>query len=93
MFKINMPMYGLYHGITDLKEVELELNDGAGMTEVVAQMRKIIPSLEGTVIRKGEDRLVELYKFNINGHFFFDGMDFELHPGDRIALLVPATGG
>jgi molybdopterin converting factor small subunit len=93
MFKIKMPMYGLYHGITDLKEVELDLRDGATMAEVVAEMRKKIPALDGTVIRSGEDRLVELYKFNINGHFFFDGMDFELHPGDRIALLVPAMGG
>lgn len=93
MFKIKMPMYGLYHGITDLRDVELELRDGAGMAEVVAEMRKRIPALEGPVIRSGEDRLIELYKFNINGHFFFDGMDFELHPEDRIALLVPAVGG
>jgi molybdopterin converting factor small subunit len=93
MFKTKMPMYGLYHGITDLREVELELPDGAGMVEVVNEMRKKIPALEGPVIRQGEDRLVDLYKFNINGHFFFDGMEFELHPGDRIALLVPATGG
>ncbi len=93
MFKVKMPMYGLYHGITDLREVELELEDGAGMPEVVAEMRKKIPALEGPVIRQGEDRLVELYKFNINGHFFFDGMDFKLHSGDRIALLVPAMGG
>jgi molybdopterin converting factor small subunit len=93
MFKTKMPMYGLYSGITDLRDVELELRNGAGMAEVVAEMRKKIPSLEGPVIRQGEDRLVDLYKFNINGHFFFDGMDFELQPGDRIALLVPAMGG
>ena len=93
MFKIKMPMYGLYHGITDQKEVELELREGATMTDVVAEMRRKIPALDGPVIRPGEDRLVELYKFNINGHFYFDGMDFELHPGDRIALLVPAMGG
>jgi molybdopterin converting factor small subunit len=93
MFKVKMPMYGLYHGITDLREVELDLRDGATMPEVVAEMRRKIPTLVGPVIREGEDRLVELYKFNINGHFFFDGMDFALHPGDKIALLVPATGG
>ncbi|HSW57983.1 MAG TPA: MoaD/ThiS family protein [Dehalococcoidales bacterium] len=93
MFKVKMAMYGLYHGITNLREVELDLPEGAGMAEVVAQMRLKIPALEGPVIRQGENRLVELYKFNINGQFYFDGMDFKLAPGDRIALLVPATGG
>ena len=86
-------MYGLPHEITPLREVELDLNDGANMSEVVAALRKRIPALEGKVIRQGEDRLEELYKFNINGHFYFDGMDFQLHKDDRIALLVPATGG
>jgi molybdopterin converting factor small subunit len=56
-------------------------------------MRKKIPSLEGPVLRPGEDRLVEQYKFNINGTFYFDGQDFKLHKSDRIALLVPMTGG
>jgi molybdopterin converting factor small subunit len=86
-------MYGLRREITELREVEVELNDGATMPEVIAVMRKQIPSLEGPVIRPGEDRLVEQYKFNINGKFYFDGQDFKLHKGDRIALLVPMTGG
>lgn len=93
MFKCKLHMYGLPHEITPLREVELDLNDGATMAQVVAALRKRIPALEGKVIRRGEDRLEELYKFNINGHFYFDGMDFHLHKDDRIALLVPATGG
>ncbi|MGD0780360.1 MAG: MoaD/ThiS family protein [Dehalococcoidales bacterium] len=93
MFKVVIPMYGLPREITELREVEVELRDGATMPEVIAAMRKQIPSLEGRVIRPGEDRLVEQYKFNINGKFYFDGQNFELHPGDRIALLVPMTGG
>ena len=93
MFKVVIPMYGLRREITELREVEVELNDGATMPEVIAAMRKKIPSLEGPVIRPGEDRLVEQYKFNINGKFYFDGQDFKLNKGDRIALLVPMTGG
>jgi molybdopterin converting factor small subunit len=93
MFKVVIPMYGLRREITERREVEVELRDGATMPEVIAAMKKQIPSLEGPVIRPGEDRLVEQYKFNINGKFYFDGQDFELHPGDRIALLVPMTGG
>jgi len=86
-------MFGLPHEITELREVEVELEDGASMADVIAAMKEKIPTLEGPVIRTGQNRLEELYKFNVNGQFYFDGMDFELHSGDRIALLVPATGG
>ena len=86
-------MYGLSRKITELREVEVEVRDGAGMAEVIAALREKVPSLEGPVFRSGEDRLEEQYKFNINGQFYYAGMDFELHPGDRIALLVPMTGG
>jgi len=86
-------MYGLSYEITPLREVEVELNEGAGMAEVTAALKEKIPALEGPVIRTGQNRLQENYKFNINGDFFYDGMDFQLHPGDRIALLIPVTGG
>ena len=76
-----------------MQEVEVELKDGAGMADVVAALREKIPALEGPVIRTAEDRLVESFKFNVNGDFFFDGMDFQLQSSDRIALLMPATGG
>jgi molybdopterin converting factor small subunit len=93
MIKVKIPMYGLPREITELREVEVALSDGAGMAEVIAAMRKKIPSLEGPVIRKGEDRLMDQFKFNINGRFYFDGQDFKLNKDDRIALLVPITGG
>lgn len=93
MFKVTIPMYGLRREITEQREVEVELKEGATMAEVIAAMRAKIPSLEGPVIRQGEDRLVDQYKFNINGKFYFDGQDFTLHSSDRIALLVPMTGG
>jgi len=86
-------MYGLPQEITRQREVEVELSDNADMAEVLAAMKAKIPSLEGPVIRRGENRLVEQFKFNVNGRFYFDGQDFTLHPGDRIALLVPMTGG
>ncbi|MBN2039003.1 MAG: MoaD/ThiS family protein [Spirochaetes bacterium] len=93
MFKTRIHIYGLPKDISDLREIEVELNDGAGMNEVVSAMREKIPALEGSVILEGENRLAEYYKFNINGHFYFDGMEFELNEGDRIALLMPMPGG
>jgi molybdopterin converting factor small subunit len=92
-YKFVIPMYGLRREITEMREVEVELRDGANIAEVIAAMKEKIPDLEGQVIRPGENRLADEYKFNINGKFYFDGSDFELHPGDRIALLVPMTGG
>jgi molybdopterin converting factor small subunit len=86
-------MYGLPHEITELRAVEVEVNEGAGMAEIISAMKSQVPSLEGPVIRSGENRLEEQYKFNLNGYFYFDGMDFKIKPGDRIALLTPATGG
>jgi molybdopterin converting factor small subunit len=93
MNKWIIPMYGLPREITEKREVEVELSEGAGMAEVVAALRKKVPALEGPVIVSGENRLMEEYKFNINGSFYFAGMDFNLKKGDRIALLVPMTGG
>jgi len=93
MEKWKIPMYGLPHEITELREVEIELEENASMADVLAAMKEKIPSLVGPVIRPGENRLVEQFKFNVNGRFYFDGQDFNLHKGDRIALLVPMTGG
>jgi hypothetical protein len=93
MFKCLVHMYGLPREITDLRAVEIEVEEGAGMAAVAAAMKIKVPTLEGPVIRSGENRLEEDYKFNLNGHFYFDGMDFQLKPGDRIALLTPAQGG
>ena len=59
MFKVVIPMYGLPREITELREVEVELRDGATMPEVIAAMRAKAPSLEGPVVRPGEERLVE----------------------------------
>jgi molybdopterin converting factor small subunit len=93
VFKCVIPLYGLPYEITALREVEVTLDDGAGMAAVIRAMREKIPALEGPVFRPGEDRLRELYKFNVNGRLYFDGMDFTLRPGESIALLVPVTGG
>ncbi len=86
-------MYGLPYEITTLREVAVELPEGANMASVVAALKDKVPALEGPVVRPGTDRLREQYKFNLNGTFYYDGQDFTLRPGDRIALLVPVTGG
>ena len=93
MFKCVVEMFGLPSEITELREVEVELDDGATLRDVVAALKSRVPALEGTAIRAEEDQLVENYKFNVNGRFYYDDMDLKIKSGDRIALLVPITGG
>ena len=93
MFKGVVYIYGLPREIADVREVHVELNDNAGMAEVIAAMKEKVPALDGPVFREGENRLQQFYKFNINGDFYYDGHDFKLNKEDRIALLMPVTAG
>ncbi len=86
-------MFGLPREVTELREVEVELKDGASLGDVVAALRHEIPALEGHVIRAGENRLMEHCAFNINGRFYLDDRDIQLQDGDRVLLLTLATGG
>ncbi len=93
MFKCVVGMFGLSDEVTELREVEVELKDGASLGDVIAALRREIPALEGEVIRAGEERLMGHYAFNINGRFYLDDSELQLQDGDRVALLLLATGG
>jgi molybdopterin converting factor small subunit len=88
-----IPMYGLPYEIATAREVRVRLEDGADTARVIAAMKEQIPALDGHVFRRGEDRLEAAYKFNVNGKFYYDGQVFQVHPGDKIALLMPVSGG
>ena len=93
MDKYAVEMFGLSPDITELREVEIELNDAPRLADIVAALKQKVPTLEGTVTRPGEDRLTDRYVFNINGRFYFDGREPQLKEGDRIVLLTLATVG
>jgi molybdopterin converting factor small subunit len=93
MAKYVVEMFGLPPDITELREVEIELDDEPRLADIVAALRQKVPALEGVVIHPGEDRLTDRYVFNINGQFFFDGREPHLQKGDRIVLLTLATVG
>ncbi len=86
-------MFGLPREVTELREVEVRLKDGANLGDVIAALRRKIPALEGGVIRAGENRLMEHCAFNINGRFYLNDKDIQLQDGDRVSLLTLATGG
>jgi molybdopterin converting factor small subunit len=93
MFKCKVPMFGISQEITDRREVEIELGDNATLSDVVIDLRRQVPGLVGYAILEKENGLVENFKFNVNGQFHHDDMDLKIHPGDRVALLIPITGG
>jgi molybdopterin converting factor small subunit len=93
LFKCVIGLFGLPRGIVAGHQVEVELKDEAGLTDIIAALRRELPKLEGPVIRAGEDKLTEHYAFNINGRFYTDDKEIRIRSGDKIALLALAAGG
>lgn len=93
MVRYVVEMFGLPYEIAGRREVEVKVEDGASLGDIIAALRHEIPALEGSIIRAGEDRLDERYMFNINGRFYFDNEELKLKDGDRLRLLTLATAG
>lgn len=93
MFTCTVEMFGMPEDITSQPNVEVELNDGVGLTDVVAALRRKVPALEGLVICHGRDQLLEQFGFYINGRCYTSDEDVRLKTGDRVVLLALATGG
>ena len=92
-FLCSVEMYGFPREIAPFRSVEILLTDGAQMADVIAGIKNAIPELDSLAFKSKENRLADLYKFNVNGHLYYDGEDFKLHQGDKIALLTLMTGG
>jgi len=93
LFKCVIGLFGLPREIASEHEVEVELRDEAGLTDVIVALRQKIPRMEGPVICDGEDKLTEYYAFNINGRFYTDDKEIRIRSGDNVALLTLPTGG
>ena len=89
----NVEFFGLSPEMTDLYDAEVEINDGAGLPELIAALRRKVPTLEGQVIMPDKDMLQKGFAFNINGEFHFE--DEEVHVGkwDRVVLILLSAGG
>ena len=97
--KCVVDMYGLPSRSGERASVEILLHEPPCLGDIVAALRREIPSLEGEAIRSGEDRLSYGYIFNINGTVYTDYSEgqgdraLSLGDGDRIALLPLSSGG
>lgn len=93
MMTFVIEMFGLPAKIAACPQIEVKLNPGAGLKDLVKALREVKPELAGPVILAGQDRLVNSCGFNINGRFFYGSQEYQLKKGDRIVLLTVASGG
>ena len=93
MRKYRVQLFGFPAKNIDGNEVLLSLDEDACLADVVAQLRKIVPTLEGFAIAPGENRLMAGFKFNLNGQLIYTDFSIKMHREDRIALLPPIAGG
>jgi hypothetical protein len=92
-FICTVELYGFPADTVPGRTVDIVLIDGAPMADVIRELKKVLPGLDGLAFRPGKNRLADLYKFNINGRLCYDGDDFTLHKGDKVALITLMTGG
>ncbi|MBI2849977.1 MAG: MoaD/ThiS family protein [Chloroflexi bacterium] len=93
MIKCTVEMWGLPREVSGMPAVEVQLEADAGLSDVIAALKRQIPALEGSVICHGENRLEDTCVFNIDGQFLLEDEKLRLKDGDCLRLLTLATGG
>ena len=86
-------MFGLPYSLTGKRRVEFELENSAGLTDIVGALKREVPELIGEILNPDSDYLMDGFTFNINGRFYSDDRDLKIKEGDRIILLTLATIG
>ncbi len=89
--KLTVEMFGL-SPYTEENSVGVDIENGATMGELLAAIGTKMPSLKGRVIQS-DNKLVENYGLYVNGEFVSDDRAVKLKQGDRVVLLLLATGG
>jgi hypothetical protein len=93
MVKCKVEFFGLPDGTTDLGNIEIELEKGTGLSDLVAGLKQKIPALEGSIIVPHENKLTRYYVFNINGRFHMNDSKVQILSTDHIILLTFPLGG
>jgi molybdopterin synthase sulfur carrier subunit len=90
---IRVRIFATLRQLVGQSEVEVPLQSGATVREVLAQLAEQHPAL-GERLFDGEGNLQSSINLLINGRniSFLDGLDTTVHESDRLALF-PAVGG
>lgn len=93
MPEITVKLFGFPQSVVPKREVTFSLADGGTLADVIANLRKCVPTLVGYAITPGEDRLVDNFKFNHNGRLVYTDFGAKVSSSDHIALLIQVSGG
>jgi molybdopterin converting factor small subunit len=77
---------------TEANLVNVEVENGATIGQLLEELGRKVPKLRGRVIQP-DNRLVENYGLYINGEFVSDDAAVRIKQGDRVVLILLATGG
>jgi hypothetical protein len=90
--QLAVEMYGL-SPYTNFNKVDVELEAGTGIPELIGALGQKIPSFEGSVKEVGVNRLIETYGLYVNGQFVQQDDPVKFKPGDRVVIILLAVGG
>ncbi len=88
---LTVEMFGL-SPYTEANSANVEVEDGATIAQLLEKVGGKLPQLRGRVIQQN-NRLVENYGLYINGEFVSDDSAVRIKQGDRVVLILLATGG
>jgi len=93
MVHCKVDFLGLRGDLADLESVEVDLNQGADLGDLIAELKRKIPALEGIAFVSGENKLMGHYVFAINGRFHMNDSGIHIQNSDHILLLILVGGG
>ena len=93
--QIRVEFLGLSRLVTGVKEVPLELEEGATFRDIIALPGVRYPELIGNVIQPGVRSLQEPNIFNLNARKMVQASQLDTGPsdGDRVILMSMSAGG
>jgi molybdopterin converting factor small subunit len=77
---------------TEANSVNVDVEHEATIGQLLERLGTKLPQLRGRVIQP-DNKLVENYGLYINGEFVSDDSAVRIKEGDRVVLILLATGG
>lgn len=93
MAKYTLEVYGVGRPQAGEREVELELEPGSTLEELLAALGQQAPAIADRVLGVDGRSLRPPYVLNINGLSFVEDLSLRPQEGDRILLMAPPAGG
>lgn len=87
-------MAPLYFGLDSVDQIKLDLylEDGATVRDVVNKLNDIYPGFKNKII--SQDRIIDMHDILVNGRSidFLDGLNTRLKDGDVVVVVSPFGG-